>query len=269
LQFNWALSTGPSLYERHEESLAEFYHENSKLFPVLAERLAADFAVTPFEAYLMSRSFRQYRNAPRTLLPEIESANESLQEVMLRRRSSHSLEKEISFSELATLLGQSLGPTAMVENPELGVTQFLRAWPSAGGLYPLDAYVVVSKVEDLSQGLYFYNPISNELERLPSRDVEMILAEGFFWQDFVTQAAVVILLVAAFERTMAKYGQRGYRLVLLDAGHAAQNIVLTAEQLRLGAVPVGGFFDDGLAADLKIDSVSEAVVHTIAIGRRA
>ncbi len=269
MRFNWALPTGPSLYESHEESLAEFYHENSKLFPELAERLAAEFTVTPFEAFLMSRSFRQYRNAPRTTLPEIEPANESLQEIMFRRRSSHNLESGISLSELATILGQSLGPTAMIQNAELGVTQALRAWPSAGGLYPLDAYVIVSKVEDLHQGLYFYNPITNELEGLPSREVQQVLAEGFFWQDFVTDAAVVILLVAVFERTMAKYGQRGYRLVLLDAGHAAQNIILTAEQLRLGAVPVGGFFDDGLAADLKIDSASEAVVHTVAIGRSA
>jgi nitroreductase len=35
----------------------------------------------------------------------------------------------------------------------------------------------------------------------------------------------------------------------------------------LGAAAVGGFNDDSLAADLGLDGVTEAVIHTVALGR--
>jgi SagB-type dehydrogenase family enzyme len=267
MRFDWATPTGPVLREQVEERLSELYHENSKLFPALAQEQAANFSVSAFDLYLMSRGFRQYRNAPRATLPEIQPSQENLQEVMLRRRSRRDLKGALSILELATLLGQSLGPTAVVKNAEFEVIQALRAWPSAGGLYPLDTYLIVSKVEDLSPGLYHYNSITSELELLCSRPVELILRDGFFWQDFALTSALVVLFVATFERTSAKYGERGYRLVLLDAGHAAQNVLLTAEQLRLGAVAVAGFCDDALARDLNIDGLTEAVIHTIMVGR--
>ena len=253
---------------RTEESLFELYHENSKLFPVLAEQHAERSAVSPFELYVMSRGFRQYRSADRVALPEIAFSPEPLAAVMLRRRSSRNLSGAVGLADLATVLRQSLGATAVVTNEAVNVSQVLRAWPSAGGLYPCDTYVVAAKVDGLAAGVYHFNVMTNELERLASRrSCDEMLKDGFFWQEFVTTAAAVVLLVAAFERTVAKYGERGYRLVLLDAGHAAQNVLLSAEQVRLGAVAVGGFFDDSLAGDLGLDGVSEAVVHAIVLGR--
>jgi SagB-type dehydrogenase family enzyme len=217
--------------------------------------------------YLASRSFRQYRQAPRIALPGPQNSDEPLSVIMNRRRSARALQGAITLSELATILQQSLGPTAVVENKDFDITQALRAWPSAGGLYPIDTYVIAARVVDFTPGLYHYNVITNELEYLSGRSPELMLRDGFFWQEFVTSAAVVLLFVAVFERTITKYGERGYRLVLLDAGHAAQNVLLTAEQLRIGAVAVGGFCDDSLAADLGIDGISEAVVHSVVLGR--
>lgn len=267
MELSWVTPTTQSLRQRSPERLAELYHENSKLFPELARQQAAEFAAPPFELFLMSRGFRQYRNASRTPLPDIVPSAELLSDVMHRRRSTRDLQGSVGLSELATLLRQALGPTAVVHSEAYDVWQPLRAWPSAGGLYPLDTYVVAAKVEGLSPGLYHYNAITSELEHLPFRAPEMILRDGFFWQDFACTAAVALLFVAVFERTMTKYGERGYRLALLDAGHAAQNVLLTAEQLHLGAVAVAGFCDDSLAADLGIDGVSEAVVHTIMVGK--
>lgn len=267
MKITWSVQMSASLRECAEERLHELYHENSKLFPALARQQAEQFSMSPFELYLTSRGFRQYRCTSRVALPELTPSSESLSSVMLRRRSSRDLKGPVNLGELATLLRQSLGPTAAVSNKDLNITQALRAWPSAGGLYPCDTYVVASKVEGLSPGLYHYNVITSELEHLPSRSPEEILKDGFFWQDFVSAAAVALIFVAVFERATVKYGERGYRLVLLDAGHAAQNVILTAEQIHLGAVAVGGFCDDSLAADLDIDGISEAVVHSIIVGK--
>jgi len=142
-----------------------------------------------------------------------------------------------------------------------------RAWPSAGGLYPLDTYVAAARVVGLVPAIYHYNPVAQQLERLNARDPVDVVDRGFFGQEMARQAAAVIILVASFDRTVVKYGERGYRLVLLDAGHAAQNLLLTAEQLDLDAVAVGGFHDDALASDLGLDGISEAPVHAVLVGK--
>jgi SagB-type dehydrogenase family enzyme len=267
MKVNWSTSTLSSLNLRTEDRLCELYHENSKLFPELARQQAEGLTFSPFELYLASRGFRQYRNVPHMALPEMISSEVSLAEVMLRRRSRRDLAGAITLAELATILRQSLGPTAAIENEQYGVVQALRAWPSAGALYPLDTYILASKVDGLEPAVYHYNVITSELEQLSTRSPEAILYDAFLYQDFVVAGAVILLFVAVFERTLAKYGERGYRLVLLDAGHAAQNVLLTAEALTLEAVALGGFCDDCLAADLGIDGISEAVVHAVVIGR--
>jgi SagB-type dehydrogenase family enzyme len=264
LQFDWNIPMGPFLAPQREERLFELYHENSKLSAAQTKPGSA----TPFELYVASRGFRQYHASPRTALPDMEPSTEALQSVMLRRRSARELRGPISLCALGTLLHQALGPTAVVQNADLGVEQALRSWPSAGGLYPIDTYLITSRVEGVPPGLHHYNVLRSELERLESRATENILRDGFFRQDFVTSAALVVLLVAAFERTTSKYGERGYRLVLLDAGHAAQNLLLVAEQLGLGAIALGGFADDVLADDLGVDGISEAVIHAVAVGSR-
>src|SRR5262249_46728399 len=48
----------------------------------------------------------------------------------------------------------------------------------------------------------------------------------------------------------AKYDNRATLYVPLEAGHAAQNVLLAAAEADIGAVEIGGFFEDRLAAEL-------------------
>lgn len=74
-------------------------------------------------------------------------------------------------------------------------------------------------------------------------------------QSAVRKAPAVIVVTAVYERTEAKYGaQRSPRYVHLEAGHAAQNILLQAVALELGAVPIGAFLDDQVQAVLSLPS---------------
>jgi SagB-type dehydrogenase family enzyme len=86
------------------------------------------------------------------------------------------------------------------------------------------------------------------------------------YPEIVSQASLVVIMVAVFARTCRKYGERGYRFVLLDCGHVAQNLHLVATAIGLGSVGIGGFLDDELNDVLDLDGVGEAVVHTIAVG---
>jgi SagB-type dehydrogenase family enzyme len=254
--------------EPREERLFELYHENSKLFPELARDMAAESAVSPVELHLASRGFKQYRTAPRVSLPPPARSQNALSRALRERRSGRDLTASLAFDDLATVLVESFEPTSIFHNEAFGIDQPLRPWPSAGGLYPLDVYVIAANVDGLEPGLYHHNVLTSELEQLPARPPEEILRDGFFYQEFVVSSAAVLLLTAVFDRTIAKYGERGYRLVLLDAGHAAQNVLLDAERIGLPAVAVGGFHDDALAADVGLDGVDEAVLHTVILGGR-
>ena len=70
-----------------------------------------------------------------------------------------------------------------------------------------------------------------------------------------------------FWRTRFKYGLRGYRFALIEAGHVAQNLLLTATALRLGSVPLGGLFDRRIDELLDLDGVNESVLYAVSVGR--
>jgi len=76
----------------------------------------------------------------------------------------------------------------------------------------------------------------------------------------------MLVLSVVFARTQMKYLERGYRFALLEAGHIAQNILLTATALGLSAVCVGGFWDDPFNDLLSFEPTEEAVVYSILLG---
>ncbi|MCB9491800.1 MAG: SagB/ThcOx family dehydrogenase [Dehalococcoidia bacterium] len=251
-------------------ALHELYHENSKLFPELARELARSFSgADDAAARLTGRAFRQYPRAEAVPLPDADVPSTALADVLLARRSRRELSAPIGLGDLGVLLRLALGPSAVIEDEEGLPVQALRTWPSGGGLYPIEAYVVAQRVEGLDPGVYHFNPIAEALERLaPAGDVDAVLRDGFFWQDFLVDASAIVVLGAVFHRTVSKYGERGYRLVLLDAGHVGQNLVLVAELLGLPSLPISGYCDDALGEALGLDGVDEAVVHTVALGGR-
>ena len=261
-------SLGPGLMEQPEESVALLFHENTKLSQSAAVRLSQQFSISHTDLFLSNRGYRQYRTCNQTVLPEPNARELPLNSAMKTRRSHRDLSKAIRLETLGTLLGQSVGINYLASSEQQKEPQALRAWPSAGALYPLDTYVLVRNVTDLEAGVYHYNVLNHALERLRTRPVEDVMREGFFHQDWIIEAAMVVVLAASFERTMAKYGDRGYRMVLLDAGHAGQNLLLTAEQEALGACAIGGFCDDLLARDLELDGIYESAIYAVAVGMR-
>jgi SagB-type dehydrogenase family enzyme len=66
------------------------------------------------------------------------------------------------------------------------------------------------------------------------------------------EAPISIVLVAVYERTTSKYGERGIRYVQMEAGHVGQNLYLQATALGLGMVTVGAFNDDEVQEILQL-----------------
>jgi SagB-type dehydrogenase family enzyme len=79
---------------------------------------------------------------------------------------------------------------------------------------------------------------------------------------------MLIFVTAMFKRSTFKYGNRGYRFALLEAGHVAQNINLVTTGLGLGSVNICGYFDRQVDDLLDLDGVTHSTIYIIAIGKK-
>ncbi|HLD32224.1 MAG TPA: SagB/ThcOx family dehydrogenase [Candidatus Peribacteraceae bacterium] len=171
-----------------------------------------------------------------SLPPPAKRGGLSVEEAMLQRRSVRVFtEAELTLQEVSQLLWALQGITS---------EQGGRIAPSAGALYPLEVYVA------LPQGFYHYSPRGHILTLREKADVRDVIARSSLGQASVDDAAAVFLITGVVERTAQKYGERAERYVHLEAGHAAQNLLLQAVALGLGSVPVGAFNDARLQSDL-------------------
>ena len=127
-----------------------------------------------------------------------------------------------------------------------------RTAPSAGALYPLEILLAAGEVEDLSPGVYRYEPEGHRLLSAGEGDRRSSLGSAAFGQTWIADAPAILAVAAVFQRTAVKYGTRGGRYVLIEAGHAAENICLHAVALGLGSTVVGAFDDEAVAAELGI-----------------
>lgn len=170
-------------------------------------------------------------------------------------------EKPLSLKDLSQLLGASQGVTA-----RWGSYEFL-ASPSAGALYPIDTYLVIHRVEELSPGVYHYLVGEHRLEVLARGDFRGEVAQAALGQFMAATAAVVFIWTAVIERSRRKYGQRCYRYIYLDAGHIAQNVALAAVSLGLGSCMIGALHDDLVNQIIRVDGIEETVVYMASAGK--
>jgi SagB-type dehydrogenase family enzyme len=177
----------------------------------------------------------------------------TLEEVLAQRRSVREfVDTPLTEAELGQLLWAAQGITHPAG---------LRTVPSAGALYPLEVYAVTRA------GVYRYEPEGHRLVVQVEGDVRPALHAAALRQDAVLNAAVVIVITAVYARTVQKYGEeRSPRYVHLEAGHAAQNVLLQAVALGLGAVPIGAFYDEQVQQVLALPS-DHAPLYLIPVGR--
>jgi SagB-type dehydrogenase family enzyme len=117
-----------------------------------------------------------------------------------------------------------------------------------------------------AEGLYQYVPEGHQFQILADADLRQALYQAALHQDAVSQAPAVFIVTAVYERTAQKYGsERSPRYVHMEAGHAAQNLLLEAVALGLGAVPIGAFHDDEIQRVLGIPA-DHAPLYLIPVG---
>ena len=192
---------------------------------------------------------------PKMLIEKKAEGQMSVEEALQKRQSRREFaDGALTLGQLGQLLWAAMGQTH---------GQRYRTAPSAGGLYPLELYVVVGKVEGLDAGLYHYEVAEHGLRRVKSGDLRGALERICLGQELVGAGAVSIVMAAEYGRTAKKYGSRAERYVHMEVGHIGQNIHLQAESLGLGTCAVGAFSDSEVKELL---GIAEEPVYVMPVG---
>ncbi len=139
--------------------------------------------------------------------------------------------------------------------------------PSGGAMYPLDPYLIISSENQaLPLGIYRWNPEKSEVTMILDKDPNVWLPKSFNAQALLENAACILCIAANLKRSVSKYANSGYRHILLEAGHAAQNAYLFCAEQNIGIFEYGGFSDEALARELGLLFPEEAVITTLIMG---
>lgn len=245
-------------------SLYEVFHENTKL---------SRWSTRAYSAWIINytrsrpdrtplQGGKVYTLMERRELPRVEARTEIERTITARRSIRAFTGAALSLEDLSRLLFFTYGQT-----DEGGR---FRAVASGGALYPLELYAGVLKVDGLEPGLYHYGADTGHLDVVRSGDClpalkDLVNVHGID----VDQASLLLIVTAAFRRSTIKYLDRGYRMILMEAGEAAQNFCLVATSMSLGVCLLGGFNDDLLSELLDVDGVEEAPLLGMVVGQPA
>ena len=174
----------------------------------------------------------------------------------------------IGRGELSRLLYFTHGVTGVLQYVT-GEKLFLRAAPTAGGLYPTEMYVAIRDIAGLESGIYNFQAREHCLAPV---------WEGDFWSEFerycmrheaIAQAHLLIIMTAVYQRSAWRYQERAYRRILLDTGHIIGNLTTYASCEGFTPYVMGGFFDGALNRLLFLDESEEGVLAVIALPQSA
>jgi len=179
----------------------------------------------------------------------------SVERTIHQRRTVRSFDgKALTLRQFSQLLWAAQGTT------DKG--GFKRAAASAGALYPMDIYGAVGGdcIERLDPGVYHYEPTDHSIYLVKEGDVRRDIAIASLGQMWMAYAPTTLVVTAEYSRITVKYGQRGIRYAMMEAGHVGQNIFLQSEAMGLAAGIVGAFEDQKVIQALGIKETHEPLL---------
>jgi len=212
--------------------------------------------------------YREYPEASRVALtPTVPERLRGFHSLTRSRRSRRDYSGQpIGRDEFDAILSTACGVTGAMPWGDREVR--LRAYPSSGALYAVDIYPLAFRVQGLDPAVYHYRPVDNTLEIVrPGLDVATILAAALpMEREMLAGVAAMFCLAGSFRRHERKYGEGGYRMLVAEAGHISQNLVLASTALGLSARPFGGVFDDLLNRSLGLEGQDEQFLLGVIVG---
>lgn len=237
-------------------SIAQHYHERTKYNPATLKDTALDWSKqpSPFKEYKIGAVF--------DLKPYLTDASEN--------RADEGEDKDGTvnrkdWQRLSRLLFCSYGLTVRMTTRMSGEMVYLRAAPSAGGLYPAEIYLISRGMPLLPEGLYSYQPQTHSLLHFWDSEVWPGLQNACFWHPTLDETQLAIVTTAVFYRSTWRYQDRAYRRLFLDTGHLLGNIELASAIHDYRPHLIGGFMDESVNRLLYLDSQQEGAIAVLAL----
>ena len=258
------------------DSIGLIYHENSKLTNI-SNRKLGERIVGFLNPYFIERSVQPYKIYPNNTSYSLNDFIVNLSQIdefyklILSRRSIRNFKTEykISLFELAQVLHCSYGINLLEKLTDMDGYMGYRSVPSAGGLYPLEIYIVLLN-SHLESGLYHFSVKDNSLVLLKNGNYleylkNIIQAEPYI---NINSASGLIFITSVAERQIMKYGERSYRYTLQEVGQVSQMICLLFEKIHFGNCFAGSYMDDEINDFIGIDGVFETIQNIIIFGKK-
>ncbi|RSI51723.1 SagB/ThcOx family dehydrogenase [Streptococcus sanguinis] len=164
--------------------------------------------------------------------------NNGFLEIFDNRRSSRSFcNNEVSQKDFLYILRCAIG----------GKSQQFPNYPISGGIECFTIIVIVKNVEDIESGIYIYDRKEERLLFLTNEFKALDYHKVTLSYNLAQNAAFSVHILSDSNAKCLKYQDRGYRFLLLEAGHLAQNFYLIANLLSIGVVSSGGYLDHGFS----------------------
>ncbi|MBF2063169.1 MAG: SagB/ThcOx family dehydrogenase [Calothrix sp. C42_A2020_038] len=266
-------STGAELVNKLlDEEVLIPWTLSSRLVDLHKETIDVKDYPTISPGYETARLLREYSGKATQKLPPPQLANVNLEQVLLKRRSVRQFSGQaVTKVNLSTILamGAGLGGNKFDEPLAalvLGGPVAKRTYPSGGGLYPIELLVYPLQVETINSGFYYYQVLSHRMVSVSPSLPKDVLVE-LLNEHPIQEASILLLLFIDFARlSLGKYGEKSYRLALIEAGHIAQNVLLIASGLGLKSLPICGFNDEQLSHAAGLNFPYEVIIYVLAIG---
>lgn len=207
----------------------------------------------------------------------------ALQDAIMKRRTYpfNKFTGGWSKEELFTMLNLTAGITGERQyksfnskKEEVSHVQNLRAYPSGGGLYPVELYMYIKQISGIPDGTYVFNPIYHRLVQIggcvEEGKLEELLPMTAVKIDpnnaSLEKCNIIMFMIANFKYSSYKYGKLAYKLAILEAGHIGQNLQLSCAALGKRTTALCGFYDDKVEDFLKLDGKNKVCLYVFTIG---
>jgi SagB-type dehydrogenase family enzyme len=228
-------------------SIAQHYHKRTKYDPetLYAKSKPLDFdqQPIPFKEYKIGSSFDLKRYL--TDSAEVDPDDAAID----------------WWCRLSRLLFCTYGLTGVIPIPDR--PHYLRAAPSAGGLYPAEIYLISRGTPLLPAGLYNYQALTHSLIHFWESDVWTKLQTACFWHPILENTQLALVITAVFFRSAWRYQDRAYRRIFLDSGHLLGNLELGGAMNDYRPHLIGSFMDEAINQVLYLDAEQEGAIAVI------
>ena len=235
-----------------DRDVAHLYHQSTKLFYLDLPRKPP--------------AYKRYRALlPLPLPVEVSALAVPTLEAVAATVPAVSPARVLDITTLAGLLFFSAGRIRRRTFVGAGEVSF-RAAASAGGLYPIETYVVCGDLPGLAAGVYHFSPADFALRCLRQGDYRGALAQAAAGDPTVASAPGSLVFSAIFWRSAWKYRARSYRYCFWDNGTIVANLLAAATAVGLPARVLMGFVDAQINHLLGLDGHREASTCLVPLG---